>query len=115
MDVEWLRGFCRALPAVTEDIKWGNDLCFSIGGKMFCVVGLDQSPTSASFKVRDEEFEEMSNRTGFKPAPYVARYKWVMIDDIKKMNKTDWKKYVRQSYDLVKEKLPAKIKKQLEG
>lgn len=113
MNIETLQALCRQLPGVTEDIKWGHDLVFSIGGKMFCVIGLDQSPTNASFKVTDEEFDEISNAPGFKPAPYVAKYKWVLIDDINKMKKTDWEKYVRQSYDLVKEKLPAKIKKQL--
>ena len=80
---------------------------------MFCVAGLDQSPTTASFKVRDEEFDEMCSREGFKPAPYVAKYKWVWIEDINKMKKTDWKKYLEQSYELVKNKLPAKLKKQL--
>ena len=114
MTVEDIQAICKSLSSVTEDIKWEHDLVFSIGGKMFCVVGLDQSPTSASFKVSDDEFEEISIKAGFKPAPYVARYKWVMADDIKKMNKTDWKKYIRQSYDLVKQKLPVKIKKQLE-
>jgi len=101
------------MPAVTEDIKWGHDLVFSIGGKMFCVAGLDQSPTTASFKVKDEEFEEMCNRPGFKPAPYVAKYKWVLIEDISKMKRAEWKRYIQQSYDLVKEKLPGKLKKQL--
>jgi predicted DNA-binding protein (MmcQ/YjbR family) len=113
MNVEDIRAICTGLPSVTEDIKWGHDLVFSIGGKMFCVVGLDQDPTTASFKVKDEEFEEMSARPGFKPAPYVAKYKWVWIDDVKKMKKTDWKKYISQSYEMVKQKLPAKIKKQL--
>jgi predicted DNA-binding protein (MmcQ/YjbR family) len=80
---------------------------------MFFVLGLDQSPTTASFKVRDEEFDEMCNRPGFKPAPYVAKYKWVWIDDINKMKKAEWQKYLKQSYDLVKDKLPGKLKKQL--
>jgi predicted DNA-binding protein (MmcQ/YjbR family) len=111
--IEEIQDICRKMPGVTEDIKWGHDLVFSVGGKMFCVVGLDESPTSASFKVTDDEFEEMSNRPHFKPAPYVAKYKWVLIEDITKMKKTDWKKYLAQSYELVKEKLPAKLKKQL--
>jgi predicted DNA-binding protein (MmcQ/YjbR family) len=101
------------MPGVLEDIKWEHDLAFTIGGKMFCVVGLDQSPTTASFKVKDEEFEEISNWPGFKPAPYVARYKWVLIEDINKMKKSDWEKYIKQSYNLVKDKLPAKLRKQL--
>ncbi len=113
MNIEDLQNICRAMPHVTEDVKWGNDLVFSIGGKMFCVAGLDQSPTTASFKVTDEEFDEMSNRPGFKPAPYVAKYKWVFIDDINKMKKQGWKQYLKQSYELVKEKLSPKLKKQL--
>ena len=113
MNIEELQNICKALPLVTEDIKWGNDLVFSIGGKMFCVAGLNQSPTTASFKVTDEEFDEMCDREGFKPAPYVAKYKWVWTENINKMSKGEWKKYIKQSYDLVKEKLPAKIKKQL--
>jgi predicted DNA-binding protein (MmcQ/YjbR family) len=113
MNVEEIQSICRQMTAVTEDIKWEHDLVFSIGGKMFCVVGLDQSPTSASFKVSDEEFEEICNWPGFKPAPYVAKYKWVWIEDINKMKRKDWEKYLKQSYNLVKDKLPAKLKKQL--
>ena len=113
MHVEGIRSICRQLKGVTEDIKWQHDLVFSIGGKMFCALALDESPVSASFKVRDEEFEEMSHWPGFKPAPYVAKHKWVLAEDITKMKKADWKKYLEQSYDLVKEKLPNKTKKQL--
>ena len=113
MNIEELQQLCKSLPNVTEDIKWGNDLCFCIGGKMFCVVGLNQSPTSASFKVLDEEFEEMSTKKGFIPAPYVARYKWVLAEDINILSVKEWQHYVSQSYTLVKDKLPAKIKKEL--
>lgn len=113
MTVEDIQQICNSLPAVTEDIKWGNDLVFSVGGKMFCVAGLNQSPVSASFKVTDEEFEEMCVRPGFKPAPYVAKYKWVWVEDINRMKKAEWKQFLKQSYELVKEKLPAKQKKLL--
>lgn len=113
MSIEEIQNICRQLPAVTEDIKWGNDLVFSVGEKMFCVVGLDQLPVTASFKVTDDEFEEICNWPGFKPAPYVARYKWVWIEDTNKMKKEDWEKYLHQSYELVKNKLPLKLRKQL--
>ena len=113
MNIEDIQTFCKNLPATTEDVKWGHDLVFSTGAKMFCVVGLSESPTTASFKVTDEEFDEICSRKGFKPAPYVAKYKWVHVDDINKMSKTEWKKFLKQSYELMKEKLSAKIKKQL--
>jgi predicted DNA-binding protein (MmcQ/YjbR family) len=113
MNIEDIQNICRQMPGVTSDIKWGHDLVFSVGGKMFCAAGLEQFPTTASFKVKDEEFEEMCNRPGFRPAPYAAKYKWVWIEDINKMKKTDWKKFLQQSYDLVKDTLSVKLKKQL--
>jgi predicted DNA-binding protein (MmcQ/YjbR family) len=113
MDIEKLQAICKALPHVSEDIKWGNDLCFCIGGKMFCVAGLNKTPTSASFKVTEEEFETMSQLPGIKPAPYVAKYKWVLVKDINTLSLKEWQHYTGQSYDLVKNKLSPKIQKEL--
>ncbi len=113
MQIEDIQKICATLPVVTEDIKWGHDLVFSIAAKMFCVVGLDQQPVSASFKVPDESFDEICSREGFKPAPYMARHKWVWVDDINRMKKKEWALYIKQSYELVKDKLPAKIKRDL--
>jgi len=112
MNIEELQAFCKSLPHVTEDIKWGNDLCFSIGGKMFCVTSLT-GPLSVSLKVNDDEFEELTNSDGIIPAPYLARYKWILIEDAKRFTKKEWEKYIRQSYDLIKSKLPKKLREEL--
>ena len=112
MDIDTLRKFCLSLPAVTEDVKWGNDLVFSVGAKMFCVASLEP-PFSCSFKVKDEEFEEMSNRDGFKPAPYMARAQWVLVNNPAKLNKKEWEKYIRGSYEMVKSKLTKKLRSEL--
>ena len=112
MTLDILRSLCTSLPHVTEDIKWGNDLCFSIGGKMFCATSMN-IPLMVSFKVMDEEFDELSNLPGIKPAPYVARYKWILIEDERVLSKSKWEYYIRQSYTLVKSKLPKKLLAQL--
>ena len=111
MNIETLREYCLALPAVTEDVKWGHDLCFSVAGKMFCVAALEGTLT-VSFKVKDDEFEELSNSPGMRPAPYVARYKWVLVEEVSALNRKEWEHYVRQSYDLVRAKLPKKVAQQ---
>ena len=41
MNIEQLRKYCLAFPGATEDVKWGSDLCFSVGAKMFAVTGVD--------------------------------------------------------------------------
>jgi predicted DNA-binding protein (MmcQ/YjbR family) len=110
MNIESLREFCLSLPHATEDVKWGADICFSIGGKMFCVSGFSQ-PLHVSLKVNDEEFEEVSSRQGIAPAPYLARYKWALISEDAGLTDKQWKHYIAQSYELIKGKLPKKIQK----
>jgi predicted DNA-binding protein (MmcQ/YjbR family) len=107
MEIEQLRRFCLSLPAVTEDIKWGNDLVFSIGSRMFCVTSLDQ-PFKYSFKVKDDEFEELCATGNFSPAPYMARAKWVLVSNAGVMHNEEWKARIKQSYELVKNKLTKK-------
>lgn len=112
MDIDTLRSICKKLPAVTEDIKWGHDLVFSVGAKMFAVTGLEQ-PFTCSFKVPDEEYEEMIAQPGISPAPYMARNKWVLISSGNRLNKKDFERLIQQSYQLVSAKLPKKLRVEL--
>jgi predicted DNA-binding protein (MmcQ/YjbR family) len=112
MNTETLRSLCLQLPQVKEEIKWEADLVFSIGGKMFCVTSFEE-PFKASFKVHDEMFEELCNREGFSPAPYLARAKWVLVSNDAGLAKQEWQDFVQQSYELVKRKLTKKQQKEL--
>ena len=113
MTIEDIQAICNKHRGVTEDIKWGDHLCFNIGGKMFLVTAPDAVPCSASIKVQDEDFDEISSKAGFIPAPYLARYKWVYMDDIRRLSKKEWTVFINTAYRLVSEKLPAKTRKQL--
>ena len=113
MTIEELQHICKAFPGITEDIKWENHLCFNVGGKMFIVTAPDAVPHSASFKATDEDFEILTQREGFIPAPYMARYKWVHLDDISRLSKKEWEHYARLSYQLIHDKLPAKERKEI--
>ena len=112
MDIEILRSVCLSFPAVTETVKWGNDLCFCVGKKMFCVTNLEP-PHTFSFKVTDAEFDELSGADGFKPAPYLARAKWVLCTDSSKLSRKDLENYLQQSYDLIKANIPKKQRRDL--
>ncbi|MFL5762824.1 MAG: MmcQ/YjbR family DNA-binding protein [Bacteroidia bacterium] len=112
MNIEQLQKLCKSLPGVTEDIKWGHDLCFSIGGKMFCITGLE-TPLKVSLKVRDEEFEELCSTPGIVIAPYVGRYKWILVEDAEVWNKKQWEQYIKQSYELIRAQLPKKKQEEI--
>jgi predicted DNA-binding protein (MmcQ/YjbR family) len=101
------------LPHVTEDVKWGNDLCFCVGEKMFCVTGLDQPNGQVSFKCTPERFAELVERDGIIPAPYVARYHWVAVQNGDTLADAELKELIKKSYTMVFDKLPAKVKRTL--
>ena len=106
MTVESLRAFCRKLPEVTEDIKWGHDLCFCVAGKMFTVVNLER-PHSIAFKCTPETFGELIERPGIIPAPYMARNMWVQEQELGEvLDRREIEALVKESYELVVAKLP---------
>jgi predicted DNA-binding protein (MmcQ/YjbR family) len=109
MNVDQLREYCLKLKGTTEDIKWGHDLCFSIGSKMYCVTGAD-GEGGTSFKCSDEDFVSLQERDGIIPAPYMARNKWVMVEKSSALTKQEWRQYILQSYKMIGSKLTKKVK-----
>jgi predicted DNA-binding protein (MmcQ/YjbR family) len=113
MDIATLQSLCLSFPSVTQDVKWEDHLCFNVGGKMFLITSPDHVPVSASLKVADDEFEELSARPGCNPAAYLARYKWIYVTDIGAFTASEWQRLARKSYDLVRAKLPKKVQQGL--
>jgi len=78
MKADEIREYCLGFPDATENLQWGDDLCFKIRGKIFAIVGLDNP--RLCFKCAPDVFAELIEREDIHPAPYVGRYKWVMAD-----------------------------------
>jgi predicted DNA-binding protein (MmcQ/YjbR family) len=101
-----LREYCLSLPEATENIQWGADLVFKVGGKMFTVASTEPAETKVSFKCTPEEFAELVEQDGIKPADYVARYHWVTLLRWDALPDRDIRRLVKDSYEMVKAKLP---------
>jgi len=110
MNIDWVRAHCMALQHTTEEILWGDDLVFKIGGKMYAVVvlGVSSHNVVMSFKCTPEVFAELVERPGIIPAPYSARSHWVALEREDALPRTEIKRLIRNSYDLVIAKLPKK-------
>jgi predicted DNA-binding protein (MmcQ/YjbR family) len=109
MNIDAVRTICRTLPNVTEDIKWGHDLCFLVGGKMFTVVSMEP-PHSMSFKCTPEVFAELVERPGIIPAPYMARNMWVQEQELgESLDRRELQTLIETAYDLVAAKLPKRL------
>jgi predicted DNA-binding protein (MmcQ/YjbR family) len=115
MDIDWLRKHCVALPGVTEQIQWGNDLLFKVGGKMFAVAPLEPAPVCLSFKCSDESFADLTERPKIIPAPYLARAKWVAMESPDAVTRGELEELLRTSYQLVFAKLPKRTREQLQS
>jgi len=104
MNVDKIRACCLAFPDATENLQWGDDLCFKIHGKIFAIVGLDDQ--RLCFKCEPETFAELIEREDIHPAPYVGRYKWVMIDRFDALRWDETQELIAHSYAMVAAKAP---------
>jgi predicted DNA-binding protein (MmcQ/YjbR family) len=115
MNLEKLRAHCLSHPGATEQIQWGADLVFKVGGKMFCVACTEPAPNAMSFKCDDETFAELVEREGALPAPYLARAKWVALETFDTLPDRELTPLVTRAYELVRDKLPQKLIAELTG
>ncbi|HQR37417.1 MAG TPA: MmcQ/YjbR family DNA-binding protein [Blastocatellia bacterium] len=114
MDLETIRQHCLSFPHATENIQWGADLVFKIGGKMFAVACVEAPAAHVmSFKATPEMFEQLTERAGIVPAPYLARAKWVALERFDALPPAELKRLVRTSYDLVFATLTKKLRTEL--
>jgi predicted DNA-binding protein (MmcQ/YjbR family) len=110
MNVEQLRELCLSFPHATEQIQWGSDLLFKVGGKMFAVTPLEPAPVCLSFKASPENFAELTERPNIIPAPYLARAQWVALQTRDALPQGELSQLLRESYDMVFAKLPKKLR-----
>lgn len=115
MATGWIRDYCVSLPHTTEEVQWEDHLLFKIGGKMFAILPLEPSKNLLSLKCSDEKFAELVEQPGIIPAPYLARAKWVAIQEEDALTRQELERLLREAYDLVLAKLPKKTRTALAG
>ncbi|NIE78438.1 MmcQ/YjbR family DNA-binding protein [Pantoea sp. Ap-967] len=100
--------YCLSLPGAREDYKWGGLRVFSVAGnKMFAVQGLQGA--ALMFKVADELFLGYCDRPGVRPAPYLARAKWVSMEQPYPMGRDELCDLLQRSHQLVVKRLPKRL------
>ncbi len=99
-----------SLPAATMNVQWGADQVYKVGGKMFAVLGPNGT---ASFKANDVAFEMLCETGAGRPAPYMARAKWVFFDDLAALSDEEWRSYLSTAHALTAAKLTRKARAEL--
>ena len=110
MTPEQVAEFCLSLPGAREDIKWGGVRVFSVAEKkMFALFHLS-TRNDLALKVDDELFLGFCDRPGIRPAPYLARARWVSMAAPYPLRDGELKELLTRSHQLVVGKLPERLK-----
>ena len=101
---------CLALPGTRMDVQWGADRVYKVGDRMFAVLGPEGS---CSFKANDVAFEMLTTEGPGKPAPYLARARWVWFERTDALSESDLRAYLAEAHRLVAAKLTKKARAEL--
>ncbi|WP_029085869.1 MmcQ/YjbR family DNA-binding protein [Brevundimonas aveniformis] len=111
MDRQGVKQVCLALPAATLDHPWDPDHdAYKVGGKMFAVIG---GMGAISFKVSDIAYEVLTQSGRARPAPYMARAKWINLDDPSDWPDDELAEHLRIAHGLIAAKLTKKVRREL--
>lgn len=111
MDREGVGKVCLALPGATLDHPFGEHHdAYRVGGKMFVMVG---ERGGISFKVSDITYEVLTESGHARPAPYMARNKWVNLPSIDDWPDDELAEHMTIAHGIVAAKLTRKVRAEL--
>ena len=92
------------------NLQWGADEVYKVGGRMFAVTG---PSGGCSLKVTDIAFEALTESGRARPAPYLARARWVHFDDVGALDAEEMTDWLATAHALVAAKLTRKARRDL--
>jgi len=108
--------FCRSLPHSTHVVQWGGADVWKVGGKVYAIhFPKGDTYSGITFKVTPVGYEMLKNQAGLRPAPYFASrgIKWIQWTGPDSLDAKALKLYLEQSYKLVFEGLPKRLRREL--
>jgi len=114
MNYAKLIAYCKTLPHANWERKWGSTLAFMVERKMFALFILNErdKPIDLWCKVDDDLFLSYTEQPGVRPAPYLARAKWIGMET-NAMSDAMAKEVLRRARDIIFMKLPKRTQANL--
>ena len=114
MNIEELRNYCIAKKGVEETFPFDEEtLVFKVMGKVFLLVGIESNPVSFNVKCNPEKAIELrENYSCVQPGFHMNKKHWntVICDGL--VSKKMYKEWIDDSYNLILEALPKKLKEE---
>lgn len=114
MNCSKLISWCEKLPYAHCEIKWRDTLVFMVRKKMFALFVMDANgkPRELWCKVDDDLFLSYTGQDGIRPAPYLARARWIAMEP-KAMSDADARRILNRARDIIFTKLPKRTQQEL--
>lgn len=115
MNIEEYRNYCLTFPGTTEDLPFDeNTLCFKVMGKIFTICDIDEFE---SINLKCDPVKAIELRESYPdivmPGYHMNKKHWNTVLMDSSLPDKLIKEWIRESYDLVVQKLPNKDKKAL--
>jgi predicted DNA-binding protein (MmcQ/YjbR family) len=112
MNVEKIRDHCLIKKGVEESFPFDNStLVFKVGGKIFLLLSLDESPVQFNVKCQPDKAVELREKySSVRPGYHMNKQHWnTIVCDGSAAEKLIFE-WIDNSYDLIVKTLPAKTK-----
>ena len=108
MNIEEIREYCIAKPAVTEGFPFNDTaLVFKVAGKMFALLDLSEDKHGISLKCDPELAIELRElHTEVTPAYHFNKQHWNGVDLQGSISSSQLKEWIDHSYAIVVDSLP---------
>ncbi|WGS17755.1 MULTISPECIES: MmcQ/YjbR family DNA-binding protein [unclassified Bradyrhizobium] len=106
---------CLSLPATTKVVQWEGTSVFKVGGKMFALGGgfVERLGGGFMFKTSNMAYQLLIEQGLARPAPYLARAKWVQLVGNNALPDAELKAYLDQAHAPIAARLTRKSRKAL--
>ena len=106
MHLAKFRDYCLSKPRATEGTPFGPDtLVFKVGGKIFAVTSLDETPARANLKCDPDLALELRDRyEQVRPGYHMNKKHWNTVELERGIPDGELKKMIDHSYELVSKK-----------
>jgi predicted DNA-binding protein (MmcQ/YjbR family) len=110
---EAFESHCLSLPAVTLVVQWGGTSVFKVGGKMFALANglVERRAGGFMFRASDMAYALLIDEGLARPAPYLARAKWVQLIANDALPDAELAAYLDRAHALVAAKLTRAARK----
>ena len=117
MDLASLRSYCLGLPGVAESHPFGpGALVMKVGGKIFAIIAEHAEPLEISLKCEPEIAVALRQRyDDVKPGYHLNKRHWNTVTLDGTVDDRQIVEWVEDSYDLVVDSLPRRMKDELGG